>query len=235
MVSRHWNIGLLSVTWLLASAPLGAHELHGYVTLASDYVFRGVSQSNADATVQAGLDFLHPSGVFAGLFAARTEFPDSPFGSNPGGVELDAYLGFSRAAGQHWSWDVAALHYDFPDASGFDYSYNELAANLHFRDILRLGATVSNDAAATGASGWTAEIGWRHALGRRFQASGTLGHYDFKQVDWQDYRYWDLGVSAVVGAFTFDVRYFDTSGAVEPVASPRRARSRVVVSVSAGF
>lgn len=216
-------------------APLPAQELHGYLTLGSDYVLRGVSQSNGDPTVQAGLDYLHRSGVFAGLFAARTDYPDSPFGSNPGDIELDAYLGFSRTAGRHWSWDAAALHYDFPDSFGFDYSYNELAANLHFRDLLRLGATVSNDAAASGASGWTAEFGARRAFGKRLQASGALGHYDFKRTGWEDYRYWDLGVSAVVGAFTFDVRYFDTSSGAESRAGSRLTRARVVVSVSAGF
>lgn len=226
---------LCGVVWLLASAPLRAHELHGYLTLTSDYVFRGVSQSNEDPTIQAGLDFLHSGGVFAGLFAARTDIPENSFGSNPGEIEFDAYLGFGRAAGRHWSWDIAALHYDFPDASGFDYSYNELVANLHFRDILRLGATVSNDAAASGAHGWTAEIGLRHALGERFQLSGTVGHYDFERAGWEDYRYWDLGVSATVGPVTFDMRFFDTSGETQPLVSPRLTRGRVVGSVSAGF
>jgi uncharacterized protein (TIGR02001 family) len=233
--SRHWTIGFCSVAWLLASEPLFANELHGYATLASDYVFRGVSQSNEDPTLQAGLEYQHQDGVFVGLFAARTDYPDSRFGTNQGNMEIDAYLGFSRAAGRHWSWDVAVQHYDFPDSSGFDYSYNELAANLHFRDILRLGTTVSNDAAANGAGGWTAEIGLRHPLGKWFQASGTLGHYDFKQVGWDDYRYWDLGISAVAGAFTFDARYFDTSDGAESFASPRLTRGRVVLSVSAGF
>ena len=183
------------VAWLLAGAPVRAHELHGYLTLVSDYVFRGASQSNEDPTVQAGVDYLHPSGVFAGAFAARTEFPENSFGSSPGSIELDAYLGYSRAAGRDWSWDVAALHYDFPDSTGFDYSYDELAANLHFRDVLRLGATVSDDAGASNASGWTAEVELRRSLGDRFQLSGSLGHYEFERTDWSDYLYWDVGVS----------------------------------------
>ena len=223
------------IAGLLAGAPLRAHEFHGYLTLVSDYVFRGASQSNEDPTVQAGLDYLHPAGVFAGVFAARTEFPENPFGSNPGNVELDAYLGYGRAVGRDWSWDVAALHYDFPNSTGFDYSYDELAANLHFRDILRFGATVSNDAGGGGASGWTAEVELRRPLGERFQASGSLGRYAFERADWPDYFYWDLGVSAVAGAFTFDLRYFDTDGDEAGFAGASLTGSRLVGSVSVGF
>jgi uncharacterized protein (TIGR02001 family) len=223
------------VAGLLAGAPLHAHEFHGYLTLTSDYVFRGASQSNEDPTVQAGLDYVHPGGVFAGVFAAHTEFPENAFGSNPGSVELDAYLGFSHELGRDWSWDVAAIHYDFPDSTGFDYSYDELAANLHFRDVLRFGATASDDASAGGASGWTAEMELRQSLGDRYQVSGTLGHYEFERTDWDDYVYWDLGVSAVAGRVTFDLRYFDTTDDEAGFAGRQLTGSRVVGSVSVGF
>ena len=235
MNSRHCIACGCGVAWLLAGAPVRAHELHGYLTLVSDYVFRGASQSNEDPTVQAGVDYLHPSGVFAGVFVARTEFPGNSFGSNPGSIEVDAYLGYSRAAGRDWSWDIAALRYDFPDSTGFDYSYDELAANLHFRDVLRLGATVSDDAGASSASGWTAEIELRHSLGDRFQLSGSLGHYEFERTDWSDYFYWDVGVSATAGRFTFDVRYFDTDNDEAGFAGPELTRARLVGSISLGF
>ncbi len=205
------------------------------MTLVSDYVFRGASQSNEDPTVQAGVDYLHPSGVFAGVFVARTDYAENPFGSNPGSIEVDAYLGYSHAAGRDWSWDVAALRYDFPDSTGFDYSYGELAANLHFRDVLRLGATVSDDAGASNASGWTAEVELRQPLGDRFQLSGSLGHYEFERTDWSDYLYWDIGVSATAGRFTFDVRYFDTDSDEAGFAGPELTRGRLVGSISLGF
>ncbi len=235
MNSRHCIACGCGVAWLVAGAPVRAHELHGYLTLVSDYVFRGASQSSEDPTVQAGVDYLHPGGVFAGVFAAHTDFPGNSFGSNPGPIELDAYLGYSRAAGREWSWDVAALRYEFPDSTGYDYSYNELAANLHFRDVLRLAATVSDDAGASGASGWTAEIELRQSLGDRFQLSGSLGHYEFERTDWSDYFYWDVGVSATAGRFTFDVRYFDTNDDQAGFAGPELTRSRLVGSVSVGF
>lgn len=225
----------LSTVGLLAGLPAHAHELHGYASLVSDYVFRGMSQSNEDPTVQGGLDYVHPRGVFAGLFAVATEFPPNPSGSSPGSVEIDAYLGYSRAAGRDWSWDVAALHYDFPDSTGFDYSYDELAANLHFRDVLRIGATASGNVGAGGASGWTAEVEWRHAVRGRLLVSGSLGHYEFERSDWNDYLYWDFGVSVAFGAVTFDLRHYDTSEKEAGFAHETLTGSRLVGSVSVSF
>ena len=223
------------VLGLIASGPLHAHEFHGYLTLVSDYVFRGASQSNEDPTVQAGLDYLHPSGVFAGVFVAHTDFPENAFGSDPGSIELDAYLGYSRAFKRDWSWDIAALHYDYPDSTGFSYAYDELAANLHYRDVLRLGVTASDDAGAGRESGWTAEIELSRSLSERYQVSGSVGHYEFERSDWDDYVYWDLGVSAVAGPVTFDLRYFDTNADEAAYAGPQLTGSRVVGSVSVGF
>lgn len=220
---------------LLAGMPSHAHEFHGYASLVSDYVFRGASQSNGDPTVQGGLDYAHPAGVFAGLFASATDYPENAFGSNPGSVELDVYLGYSRAAGRDWSWDVSMLHYDFPDSTGFDYSYDELAANLHYRDVVRIGATVSDDAGGGGASGWTAEVELRHALPRGLLLSGSLGRYEYARSDWDDYLYWDLGISAVAGEVTFDLRYYDTDGKYAGFAGESLTGSRLVGSVSVGF
>jgi uncharacterized protein (TIGR02001 family) len=223
------------VAWLLTGAPARAHELHGYLSFVTDYVFRGVSQSNEEPTGQAGLDYAHAAGLFAGVFVARTDFPDSPSGANQGQVEVDLYLGYKRAAGRDWTWDIAAVRYEFADSTGSDYSYNELVGNLHYRDILRFGATVSNDADAGGEGGWTAEVELRRPLGDRFQWSGSLGHYEHQRAGWEDYQYWDLGVSAEVGAFTFDVRYFDSSSGAQSYNDPLLTRARVVGSVSVGF
>lgn len=232
---RHCIACGCGIVGLCAGGAAGAQELHGYLSVVTDYVFRGVSQSDEEPTLQAGLDYTHARGFFAGVFAARTKFPDTPFGTNQGGVEIDGYLGYRRNAGRDWSWDVAAVRYEFPDSTNFDYSYNELAANLHFRDGLRIGTTFSNDADAFGGNGWTAEVELRRPLGDRFLLSGSLGHYALELAGWVDYQYWDLGVSAEAGAFTFDVRYFDSTSGAESFNDARLAGSRLVGSVSVGF
>ena len=223
---------LLGVAWAGGAA---AGEVHGYLTAGTDYVFRGVSQSDQDPSVQAGLDYVHEDGFFAGLFAAAIDYPTTSFRPDPGEIELNAYAGFGRPAGNDFAWDVALIHYAYPGSEADDDDYQELGFNLHYRDRARLGLTFSDDARLGGSSGWTAEIELRQPLAGKFQLSGTLGHYAFARDDWRDYEYWDVGVSAVAGPVTFDLRWFDTSDAAETLAGPRLTQGRVVASASVGF
>jgi uncharacterized protein (TIGR02001 family) len=236
-VARPGNVARVAGAIALAGAcaAASAGEFHGYFTAGTDYVFRGVSQSNEDPTVQAGLDYAHAVGFFAGLFAAAIDYPVSPFRPDPGELELDAYVGYGRPAGRDFVWDVALIHYAYPDSDADDQNYQELGFNLHYRDRARLGLTASDDARIGGSSGWTAELELRRPFGERFQVSGTLGRYAFARSDWKDYLYWDLGVSAEAGPVTFDLRYFDTSDEAETLAGPDLTRSRVVASASIGF
>ena len=210
-------------------------ELHGFVTAGTDYVFRGVSQSNEEPALQAGLDYKLASGFFAGVLAARIEYPVTPFVPDPGNTELDAYVGFARPAGRDFAWDVALIHYHYPGAEAQNDAYQELGFNLHYRDVARLGLTASDDARTGGSSGWSVELELRQPIGRTFQASGTLGHYALTHSIWRDYRYWDVGVSSVVGPVTVDVRYYDTSDGAIFLAGPKLTRARFVASLSVGF
>jgi uncharacterized protein (TIGR02001 family) len=218
-----------------AFAMSAAAEVHGYLTASTDYVYRGISQSNEDPSVQAGLDYAHAGGFFAGLFAASIDYPETTFVADPGDIELDAYVGFGRPAGRDFAWDVALIHYYFPDTEADDDEYQELGFNLHYRDVARLGLTASDDARRRGATAWTAEVELRQPLGERFQVSGTLGHYSFGSSAWSDYQYWDVGVSLTAGPVTFDLRYYDTSTPAETVAGPNLTAARVVASASVGF
>jgi uncharacterized protein (TIGR02001 family) len=222
---------------VLAGLPLAAAagEFHGHLTATTDYVFRGVSQSNTNPTLYGGLDYAHDSGVFAGLFAAAIDYPDTPFKADTGQMELDLFVGFSRPAGRDFEWDVSLIHYQFLESGSSNDNYQELALNLHYRDIARIGVAASNDAAAGGSSGWIAELELRHPLGGRYQTSGTIGRYSLAHERWRSYLYWDLGVSAVFDPVTFDLRYYDTSHEAVTFAGERLTEARVVASLSVGF
>ena len=240
LCSRGVRIPLLlarscGVLALAGSCAALADDFNGYVTAATDYVFRGVSQSDEQPTLQAGLDYAHSSGFFVGVFAAGIDYPETSFRPDPGTYEVDAYLGYSRPAGRDFSWNVALFDYEHPESEADDTNYQELGASLYYRDVARFSATYSDDAHSGNSSAWTAELELRRSLGTNFQLSGTLGRYSFARDDWKDYLYWDLGVSATKGPWTFDLRYFDTSDEAETLAGPYLTRDRVVASVSIGF
>ena len=60
----------------------------GNVTAVSDYLFRGISQTQAKPTAQATLDFTHSSGVYLGLFGSGVSHAAY---NNGAGSEIDVY------------------------------------------------------------------------------------------------------------------------------------------------
>ncbi len=86
---------------LLATSPLSLaaedSSFYGWsqsasVALTTDYVWRGISQTNNDPAIQGQFDLSHESGFYIGAWASNVEFADGSKTS----LELDAYAGFSR-------------------------------------------------------------------------------------------------------------------------------------------
>jgi uncharacterized protein (TIGR02001 family) len=73
---------------LLLCAPARADWLSGNAGIASDYLFRGLDQTNGPA-LQGGLDYAASGGLYAGGWASNNRSAGS-------GGELDLYGGWSR-------------------------------------------------------------------------------------------------------------------------------------------
>ncbi len=87
--------------------------ISGNLTFTTDYVFRGVSQTNEDFAVQGGIDYAHQAtGLYVGTWASNVSFA-------PGSVELDVYGGWARAYGD-FVVKIGALHYDYPGNSSLN-------------------------------------------------------------------------------------------------------------------
>lgn len=56
-------------------------------TITSDYVFRGISQTNSSTAIQAGLNYQHDSALFLRAWASNVDF------GNDANAEVDYYVG----------------------------------------------------------------------------------------------------------------------------------------------
>jgi uncharacterized protein (TIGR02001 family) len=93
-------------------APEPDYTITGNVGITSDYRFRGISQSNLQPAVQAGLDFAHKSGVYLGNWNSSVSTWTAPTGA---GVEMDLYGGYkTELAGI--GLDMGAIYYFYPGA-----------------------------------------------------------------------------------------------------------------------
>src|SRR5450759_2863878 len=53
------------------AAPASPHTFTGNVGLVSQYIFRGLTQTNGDPAIQGGADYSHASGFYAGTWLSN--------------------------------------------------------------------------------------------------------------------------------------------------------------------
>src|SRR5512140_3616978 len=70
-------LGLAGTAWAqtaapaAASAPASPHTVTGNVGITSQYVFRGLTQTDGKPAVQGGFDYAHSSGLYAGTWLSN--------------------------------------------------------------------------------------------------------------------------------------------------------------------
>lgn len=227
---------LFAATFCVASPVLAADTspFTGNVAFTTDYVFRGISQSNEEPTIQGGMDWKDDAtGLYAGVWGSGVDFNDAT-------TEMDLYGGVSGTI-DDLSWDFGGIFYYYPGADdSLNYDFWELAAAVGY-DFKVLQATVSLNYSPDyfGGSGdaWypalnvtvplpyglTADAGYAHQWIKDNAAFGTA-----------DYGTWSLGLGYDLKGFNLGLKYIDTD-LKEPGQCADGCGARVVFTVSRSF
>jgi uncharacterized protein (TIGR02001 family) len=202
---------LLAVSGLafaLVCGPVSAQErpeVAWNVGVASDYVFRGFSQTDGNAQVFGGVD------ATLGNFSVGSWVSNVDFGDGTD-VEVDLYGGYGSEI-EGFEVDFGFAGYLYPSQpDGSDYNYVELKADIS-RAIgpVSVGTSVSwsPDYFGDDESAIYVEANAAFALADRWEVSGALGHQALDISG--DYSTWNLGVSfSLTETVLIDVRYSDT-------------------------
>ena len=94
-------------------SPNSSFSFSANTTIASDYRFRGVSQTENDLTIQGGFDVAHKDGFYAGVWASNLSGWGTFGGSN---TELDLYGGYKTSI-DGITLDLRAIYYLFPQGA----------------------------------------------------------------------------------------------------------------------
>jgi uncharacterized protein (TIGR02001 family) len=105
-------------TVMAQAKPTSPHTLTGNVGLFSQYIFRGLTQTNGDPAIQGGFDYAHASGFYAGVWGSNISWLTDTATYQPGSysVELDTYLGFKFPVGD-FTFDLGFLRYNYPGST----------------------------------------------------------------------------------------------------------------------
>ncbi len=172
--SRWFRIMLRNVGVALGLFTCGAQAStwSGNVTLTSDYVWRGSTQSQGDQAAQAGFKVSGDSGIYASVWGSSVEFAPEVEAS----TELDFTVGWSHALDDDVTLDFNVLRYQYP-ATRVDLNWTELNGSLTYKNNYWLSAGWSNEALGYDHSGLYTQLGARYPLSDRFRFEAMVSHY----------------------------------------------------------
>jgi len=205
-------ISLMALSGLMASGSAmawesqdGAWSTSGSVALSSEYVWRGVTQSDSEPAISGSFDLGHTSGFYAGVWASSIDFD----GASDASTEIDYYAGFSSDIGDSgFSYDVGALYYDYPGASDEDLDFTEVYGFLSY-SFLTAGVAYTIDADFDDLEDslyYSLDAGYDVG---QVNLSAGVGYYDYDSGD--DYTNYYVAAATELAGFGFELKYTDTN------------------------
>jgi uncharacterized protein (TIGR02001 family) len=81
----------------------------GNVSLTTDYLYRGITQTDHNGAIQGGFDYADPSGFYIGTWGSNISWLKVPGSS----LELDTYAGYSADFATDFNYNVGVLRYNY--------------------------------------------------------------------------------------------------------------------------
>lgn len=222
------NLLIAGVIAAACTAPAMAQEavtISGNVALATDYAFRGISQTSQNPAIQGGFDATFgSSGFYAGTWGSNVAFG--------GSLELDVYGGWKTTLGPV-GLDLGVIGYLYPgasdDAAELDYYEGYAKASITPATGFTLGGAVyySPEFTAETSDGMYLELNGSYAVSDALAISAAVGQQSIDdvngpgagQVD-DDYTTWNVGGTYTLAGLAWDLRYIGTSiGSGDPIVT----------------
>lgn len=209
----------------LAAAGAACAGTTGSLALTSDYLFRGISQTDQDPALQGGIEYAAESGFYVGAWGSNVSWLsdlDSDALPISNSLELDVYGGYRGSFGESVGFDLGAVYYYYPGdyPTGFNRPYTaEVYAGItagvfaakYYYSVTDLFGYAESD----GSGYLDLAVNWE------FSPSWTLNLHGGRQ--WiennEDFEYsdWKVGVTkAFDSGFSIAAAWVDTN-ADEPL------------------
>ncbi|MEW6728993.1 MAG: TorF family putative porin [Pseudomonadota bacterium] len=225
------SLGLAAAhTPVLAADAKSPYTLSANIGLTSDYLFRGVSQTQRKPAIQGGFDLAHESGFYVGVWGSNVDWvsaqPLEVRLKESNSMEIDLYGGYKGSITDDLGFDVGVITYYYPGdkteaakASGLTPDTTEIYAGLSYGIFTAKVNYVVSDYFV----GWTTDGGGKtrgsyyldlsatHDLGDGWGVLAHVGHQYVKDNDPASYTDWKLGVTKDIGFGVVTLAYSDTN------------------------
>ncbi len=205
----------LTSMFLILSSYASAVEISSNVGISTDYIWRGITQTNGDAAVNGGFDLSADNGFYFGTWASNAGGTGTNYS-----MELDIYLGFSGEMAENMTYDIGYISVIYPgdDLSDFEEAY--IAFNIYGLNILY------SDGQNNGPS--YSEIG--------YSVDAGPGSFNISYGEYEDYGDNTLiGYDWGIGDFTLGFYYYDYEDDASASNGPDADDDGAYLSLSRSF
>lgn len=216
MVFKKLVMGSVAAAVLASSAVANAGEIEANVALSTDYIFRGVTQTNNDPAISGGFDYSLDSGFYVGIWASNVNFGANDDGSSTTSTEIDVYGGWATELADGVELDLGYIYFVYPGDTG-SLNYSEFTAGISFWD-LAFGLVYSPDYFGSDEDAIVFNIDYSIGIAKNLSLDLHSGYTTTSEeafgfdtgFGFDDYVDWSVGLSTSAAGVDLSVTYSDT-------------------------
>jgi len=213
-------VATLVSTGLYAESMLSEVEVSANAAMTSNYVWRGMTQSDDSPAIQGGFD-LEYKGLYVGTWGSNVNFKNNPDAS----MELDLYGGYKNEI-SGIAYDIGYIQYAYPnDSKALNFGEAYLGLSYDF-EVVEVSAKYSLGIESDDVDPENAYEGSISVpLPMEISIDATVGNYENIGI------FYSAGVTKTYKKFDFTVAY---SG-MDYEASGADGENNVIATISKSF
>ena len=223
---------------LLALMPLAAQAqdeddsgFNWNAAATSEYMFRGISQTDDHPAIQAGAGYSFSNGIYLGAWASNVDFGEDT------DAEVDTFVGWNGDVTDTVNLDVQLVRYNYVgEPDGVDYAYNELIGKATFAENYSVTLGYTNDFLASDTDSIYAAVGGSWDVGNDINLTAGLGYTtvdeDLSSED--GYVDYSIGVNRDFGPVNIGLGYIGTDNSAENLFGKDNAEEKFVLTFAIG-
>jgi len=238
-------IGKTKASRLLSSIPVkksntskktADNKLQRQFNLVSNYLFRGISQTNNLPAAQGGLSYSpFTTGLYISAWGSNVNFDDNH--GNTAFLEIDPAIGIANSINEDINYAVSVSRYAYPSTT--NSSYNEFNAYLNY-SIVTTHFAYSNDVFASGASGTYYNLGLNYPIPSNYifniddiHLTANIGYSELpKNKGLRSYQDYSITMTKTIKNFACSIQWTDTNAQSTDLASLKGSLFSVTIGQS---
>jgi uncharacterized protein (TIGR02001 family) len=165
--------------------PAPPYTLTGNFGIYSQYIFRGLTQTDVKPAFQGGFDFAHESGFYLGTWGSNISWISDSGACNHGcSLEWDFYGGWKHTWEEDWGLDLGVLQYWYPGSynPGFknpDTTELYVAGSWKWLSLKYSYAVSSSTFGVANSHGWYLDLTAAYPLTDQWTLLGHVGRQEY--------------------------------------------------------